>query len=274
LFNSIFGNSKIKKLQEQINSLMSDNGRLIELHQQQKKKLQQENVTLRHENKQNKQKVYDLSQEYLSVVKENNNLISEVRVSNEEQNKILEQKNQLTIKSNKVQEILQQILLDLFARGLVMHTIDDIYQYPRDGNIIFYKIDPLKGFEVVLQVSSTKDVTVLSNDDKYLYFADDSTQSLYPVEKLSETYFRVFRNNKWLVFIKETQNKIIFKEPDNGIYYDGFGCKIVDDSIKGPVRIATNISNNHEFKESPSDYKDMETFTGRVDWHSDWQTEK
>jgi hypothetical protein len=274
LFSLIFCSSKIKKLQEQINSLISDNVRLqhdnvqLQQHKQEiydlSQKYLQENITLRHENDQNKQKIYNLSQKYLSVVKENNNLISEVRVSNEERNKILEQKNQLTIKSNKVQEILQQILLDLFARGLVMHTIDDIYQYPRDGNIIFYKLDPLKGFEVVLQVSSTKDITVLSNDDKYLYFADDSTQSLYPVEKLSETYFKVFRNNKWLVFTKETQNKIIFKEPDNGIYYNGLECKIVDDPIKGPVRIATNTS----------DYKDMETYNGRVDWHLDWQTEK
>jgi hypothetical protein len=250
LFSLIFCSSKIKKLQEQINSLISDNVRLQQ-HKQEiydlSQKYLQENITLRHENVQHKQEIQDLSQKYLSLVKENNNL-----------------KNQLTIKSNKVQEILQQILLDLFARGLVIHTIDDIYQYRRDDNIIFYKLDPLKGFEVVLQVSSTKDITVLSNDDKYLYFADDSTQSLYPVKKLSETYFRVFRNNKWLVFIKETQNKIIFKEPDNGIYYNGLECKIVDDPIKGPVRIATNTS----------DYKDMETYNGRVDWHLDWQTEK
>jgi hypothetical protein len=138
-----------------------------------------------------------------------------------------------------------------------MHTIDDIYQYRRDDNIIFYKIDPLKGFEVVLQVSSTKDITVLSNDDKYLYFADDSTQSLYPIEKLSEICFRVFRNNKWLVFIKEAQNKIIFKEHDNGIYHDGFGYKIVDDPIKGPVRIATNTN----------DYKDMVNNLEDVDYN-------
>ncbi len=274
MFNSIFGNTKIKKLQEQINSLISDNRRLIELHQREKERLQQEYEILRDENNQNKQEVYDLSQKYLSIVKENNNRYLEIRASNEARDKILAQNNQLTIESNKIQEVLQQILLDLSTRSLVIHTIDDIYQYSINSNIVFYKIAPLKGFEVVLQVSSFKDNNVLSNDDKYLYSADDLNQALYPVEKLSVTYFRVFKENKWLVFIKETQNKLIFKEPKNGIYYDGFGFKIVDDFIKGPMVKETNVDNNNEFKESPRDFKDMETFTGRVDWHSDWQTEK
>jgi hypothetical protein len=105
-------------------------------------------------------------------------------------------------------------------------------------------------------------------------FDDKSIQSLYSVEKISETYFRVFKDNKWFVFIKETQNRLIFKESENGIFYNGFGFKIVDDSIKGPVVKKTKNYNIHKFKEFPSDYRHMETFTGREEWHSDWQTEK
>ncbi len=182
------------------------------------------------------------------------------------------QNSQIETELTKLQKRLkhsEEIALNLSTHN----TIDNIYQYSINGNIVFYRMDPHIGFEVILRVSPKRDI-VLSNDDKYLYVSDDSNQDLFPVEKLSETYFRAFRNSKWLVFIKESQNKLIFKEPENGIYYNGFGFKIVDDSKKGPVVKENQVNSYSADIKSFDDYKDMETFTGRVDWHSDWQTEK